>query len=429
MSQKMLEKIEVHVNGVSAGILERRSQTAFSFHYHAHALDPDSGVAPVSMMMPIRPPQEPYRSGAGLHPVFAQNIPEGGLRNAIQDAYRRTMDVSDFGLLLLTGNRQIGGVSYTLPGQTLERKEEDVDAGVGALLRSNGIALSNKRFSDLLKQYLNSGISGVQPKFIADIDTKSCVLTPRFIVKSFDFKETPDLAVNEMLCLNVAREAGLRTADCQVTADKSAIVLRRFDLDSDGRRIGFEEMCGIQLKGCDRKYEGSWEGVVETANEMVSARHKKQARYDLMKLFVVNNVLRNTDAHLKNVGLLYDYKGAATAERRLAPAYDITTDVSYRLSERPALYNFEDDDAPRWATSEDLSKMARVCRLSAAQLDQVKREVSNAVVEVMDRMEVYYNKPAGKGWFSTYEDLRERWIEGMKHTLEIDLAPKRTVSP
>lgn len=84
-------------------------------------------------------------------------------------------------------------------------------------------------------------------------------------------------------------------------------------------------MCVLQAKQRDDKYEGSYEQIVKTIKTFVSPANKKAALIQFYKMMVINTIVQNGDAHLKNFGLIYDGIG----DIRLAPAYNIVSTTVY----------------------------------------------------------------------------------------------------
>jgi serine/threonine protein kinase HipA of HipAB toxin-antitoxin module len=87
-------------------------------------------------------------------------------------------------------------------------------------------------------------------------------------------------------------------------------LLKRFDMDSDGGALGFEDFCVLQAKTTKQKYDASLESCANTIKQYVSPQLLSQALADFFKLTVINVLVRNGDGHLKNSGIIYnDLKG------------------------------------------------------------------------------------------------------------------------
>lgn len=110
--------------------------------------------------------------------------------------------------------------------------------------------------------------------------------------------------------------------------------MKRFDIKDDGTYLGFEDMCVLHAKNRDDKYEGSYEQITRTMKSFVSPKNKKMALENFYKMTVLNYLVQNGDAHLKNFGLIYD----DVNNINLAPAYDIVCTTAYIKNDIPALH-------------------------------------------------------------------------------------------
>ena len=163
-------------------------------------------------------------------------------------------------------------------------------------------------------------ISGVQPKLSVKLDKKKNELIVVTAGGEYLLKpQTPTFAnipENEQCCMDVAQEFNIEVPlHCLIPfKDKSfAYVVKRFDREK-GTKIHQEDFAQI-LEEND-KYKGSVEQIGRKLKEISSA-----PGYDAQLLFervVLNFIIGNGDAHLKNYSI--SYKGD---DRRLSPAYDI----------------------------------------------------------------------------------------------------------
>ena len=97
---KRIRNVGVTSFGQIAGELSQPAQ--FVFQYTADM--------PVSLTMDAR--EKPYNYGQ-LHPVFAQNLPEGFVRRYIHEKLLRHAQVNDLYLLAIQGGKSIGHLAYT----------------------------------------------------------------------------------------------------------------------------------------------------------------------------------------------------------------------------------------------------------------------------------------------------------------------------
>ena len=186
----------------------------------------------ISLTMPVV--RDPYDSMSTVHPIFEMSLPEGMLREKLRQLFAKLVpDFDDLALLSIVGQSQIGRLRYAASGKT---PESVPDEDVKHLLAYEG---AHDLFADLFDKYAqHSGVSGVQPKVLVrarektrgvDVDR----VTERgatHIVKSFDPRELPELAVNEHFCMQAAAFAGLPTARTSLSKNRRILVVDRFDL-------------------------------------------------------------------------------------------------------------------------------------------------------------------------------------------------------
>ena len=353
--------------------------------YHPHAQEA------LSLTMPLR--NESY-SYTGLHPIFQMNLPEGRLREALERATAKRYGSDDLTLLTILGSNQIGRLAYSLKDKPLP-PQTDAAFNLETLLKHPDANL----FNELLAQYAqSSGIAGVQPKVLLDIQQHISLPTEQYIVKSWG-DEYPHLACNEYLCLNIAKQAGLSIPDTYLSDNGKLLISKRFDRDATGQAIGFEDFCVLQGKGTKQKYDSSIESCANTIRYFVSAEHQTQALADLFKLTLLNIRIRNGDAHLKNLGIqyphLHDYQSnqMPNSTRTLAPIYDLVSTVPYLPSDTMALTL---TGSKRWAKRKVLHNFARQhCQLSQAQIHMIEEQVDQAIADNLPLLAQLQEKHSG----------------------------------
>ncbi len=144
--------------------------------------------------------------------------------------------------------------------------------------------------------------------------------------------------LNEHLCLDAARRAGLVVARTAVTQfeGESAIVVERYDrrlLDGRLLRIHQEDVCQALGVRPDRKYQnegGPGPGdVARLLRRVMPPRVADDAVWRFLDALAWNWLIGGTDAHAKNYSLLL-----AGRQARLAPLYDIASALPYGTDER-----------------------------------------------------------------------------------------------
>lgn len=152
-------------------------------------------------------------------------------------------------------------------------------------------------------------------------------------VQGFD-----DHDLNEHLCLDAARRAGLVIARTRVATfdDQSAIVVDRYDrriVDGELVRIHQEDTCQALGKPPDRKYQNeggpSAKDLATLFRTIMPPRVADDAVWRFLDALIWNWLVAGTDAHAKNYSLLL-----SGGDVRLAPLYDIASALPYDEHER-----------------------------------------------------------------------------------------------
>jgi serine/threonine-protein kinase HipA len=293
----------------------------------------DAGsAAEVSLLMPVRAQQYAYRE---LHPIFQMNMPEGYVLEQLRQRFAKTTPFDPLLLLAITGRTApIGRVHI----------EADVAATPGSASRGERLSDilawdgAESIFDALAERYLlRSGVSGVQPKLLVPetMDSgKVAIATSELIVKSGG-GDYPGLAVNEYLCMSIAREAGVPVPEFFLSDDGELFVMRRFDRERDGRALGFEDMAVLTGRGAQQKYEGSYEQIGKAVQLFCSEDAQRAALDQLFDQVALSCIVGNGDAHLKNFGVLYSDPHANDV--RMSPAFDIVCTTAYLPNDPLAL--------------------------------------------------------------------------------------------
>lgn len=365
-----VKELRLHTVQGHAGQLLREAQ--FVVRYRDEALSrPELGI---SLTMPPRP--EGWRSNR-LPPVLAMNLPEGFLRDRVLTRYRKVMDVDDdMNLLALTSTPAAGRTWASLPDKQEQSAGEPI--ALRDILAHQG---TEQLFDDLLERYGTTSISGVQPKVVvpekqpAASGDKSAIKSPHLIVKSAG-AGYPGLAQNEFHCMSVARHVGLRTPDFYLSEDGELFVIRRFDIGPAGY-LGFEDLAALTGRHPDRKYDGTYRDVAEAVSVNVAPTHRAGSLEELFKLIVLNCVLRNGDAHLKNFGVVYGDPSTADQDATMAPVYDVVCTTMYIKKDQLALGL---GGTRAWPNRKTLEKFGMV----ACDVSRPERVIDEIIERAMD---------------------------------------------
>ena len=346
---------------------------------HVFTYNQDAKEA-LSLTMPTRIESYSYED---LHPVFQMNLPEGHLRETIERYTAKQYGSDDLSMLAILGQNHIGRLGYTLSGQVMAQSDE-AGPDLQSLLESDDAEL----FNHLLGRFaLRSAVAGVQPKVLVDTTESKDVFdritfpSHSYIVKSWG-REFPELACNEYVCLTLCRNAGLNVAPFYISDNGRLLVTRRFDRAPDGRPLGFEDFCVLQGRTTREKYDASVESCVRTIKQFVSPEFQSRALADFFKLLLINILVRNGDAHLKNIGVLYDnllgYQSGTlpAATRTLAPIFDVVSTIPYIPNDTMALTL---GGSKRWPGWKMLQRFGRTqCGLGNKDIERIVGEVEQA---------------------------------------------------
>ncbi|MGY2197858.1 type II toxin-antitoxin system HipA family toxin [Pseudomonas gingeri] len=351
----------------------------YVFRYDRQALPAHD----LCLSMPIRIDEYPSDQ---LHPIFQMNLPEGFLLDELKRRLSKVARLDPMMLLAISGSgHPIGRVRVRVPDAvtrvlaTSQGPATQTGVKLQDLLNWDG---TQNLFSELVERYiLHSGISGIQPKVLVPEELsagKVTGLTPELIVKS-GRSDFPGLAVNEFLCMSMARAAGLPVPEFFLSQNHELFIMRRFDRTSEGEPLGFEDMAVVTGRGAQAKYNGSYEMLAKAIDIFVAKEHQLQDLRLLFRMVTLSCIVGNGDAHLKNFGLLYSTPGAGDA--RLSPAYDIVNTTAYIPEDVLALTL--SGSKSLFASRLGLLEFGRRCRIDQPREDI--RQVMDAVVDVLER--------------------------------------------
>ncbi|NLV93705.1 MAG: HipA domain-containing protein, partial [Candidatus Riflebacteria bacterium] len=170
------------------------------------------------------------------------------------------------------------------------------------------------------------------------VKSKESTTEKEYILKTWG-EEYDQLALNEYFCLKAVEKTGVPIPKTILSSKNKFLLVERFNFDrKNNRYFGFEEILSLLGKNKEEKYSGSYEKVAETIRNITT--ETQDSMRDFFKIIVMNYLLKNGDAHLKNFGILYTQNDGNGFNVRLAPAYDIVNTVVYSHKDKPALTMF-----------------------------------------------------------------------------------------
>lgn len=316
-----MQAIDVEVNNRKVGILYfEKEKNLYGFNY-------TSNFKPISLIMPYK--SSSYIWKYKLHPIFDMNMPEGYLFEIFKKYLTKEHGYIDDFLIF---SHICSNVQSRLTYKSFINKKEFLSLDLEEVLQND----SADTFSKIVATFLHkNAISGVQPKSLAILRDKESLSTKEYIIKTWG-EEYEQLALNEYFCLKAVEKTGVPIANITLSKNNKFLLVERFNYDKQGDTyLGFEEILTLVGKNKEEKYSGSYEQIAKVVYSVTT--DKLASMNNLFKLIVMNYLLKNGDAHLKNFGVLYsdDF-----SKIWFAPAYDVVNTVVYFHADKLALSMF-----------------------------------------------------------------------------------------
>ncbi|MCF5144106.1 type II toxin-antitoxin system HipA family toxin [Pseudomonas sp. PA-6-1D] len=334
----------------------------YLFRYDAKA----QAQSAISLTMPVR--AEEYRRRE-LHPIFQMNLPEGYVLEQLRNRLAKTVKVDPMLLLALSGSSAPIGRVFVISDQINELIQRNGPPANGEslaeILAWDG---AEDLFADLVDRYiLRAGISGVQPKVL--VPEKPQTPEQKFTSKTNDLiiksgrDEFPGLAINEYLCMSIARDAGLPVPPFYLSQNHKLFIMRRFDRDAQLNPLGFEDMTTLMGLSAEQKYTKSYAAIAKAVRAFCSPENQRSSLDQLFDSVALSCIVGNGDAHLKNFGVLYS--DPIKFDARLAPAYDIVNTTAYIPEDTLALDL--SGNKSMFASRLGILEFARTCEIAEPQ--------------------------------------------------------------
>jgi len=349
---------------------------------------------PISLTMPYS--SKSYTSYYHLHPIFDMHMPEGYLFEMLKNLLTKEHGKLDDYTLFTYLSKNIEGYITCDDG---DKKESVFD--LEDIINDE----DDNLFSKLVKMFLNnSAIAGVQPKVLATLQDKATLSSKEYIVKSFG-DEYPHLAENEYFCMKALGYAGIKTPKFWLSKNKQLFIVDKFTYKKEKDDFyGFEEFCVLFGFNKDKKYYGSYEQIAKAITKI--STQKKEDLEEFFKMIVMNYLLKNGDAHLKNFGILYE---AGMQKRFLAPAYDVVCTNIYLPKDKPALMLL---GKKVWFSRQDLLSFGqKYCLLSQREAEVCYDLCVEAVVKIRQDIVSYAKENAD------FQEFSEKFVKILDFSL------------
>jgi len=283
----------------------------------------------------------PWSRNQKLHPILSNLLPEGALRELIAQSLKTHID-NEFQIFSYLG-KDLPGALIAVP-----MEPEEVPANVLSAY-GNSKAVTFEKVSRESK----FSLAGIQMKFSMKYQDGRYNLSKGdalgdWIIKTPSTKHK-DVPVNEFTAMTLASMAGVDVPEIRLVErdkldnlppinlpdEKLAFAIKRFDRNDD-QRIHMEDFAQVLVKSPHEKYNSASYEQIGKILYHFSGDGLADAQQFARRL-LVNILLANGDAHLKNWSLLYSDQ----VTPRLSPAYDIVTTSVYIDNERQYALNLE----------------------------------------------------------------------------------------
>lgn len=282
---------------------------------------------------------EPWARNQRLHPTLSNLLPEGSLRELIAQGLKVHVD-NEFHIFSYLGEDLPGAIVATPLGP------EDVPDNVMSLISGDHNRNTKVVKFEKLERENKFSLAGVQMKFsMKEKDgrynlSKSGDLGD-WIIKTPSTKHK-DVPVNEFSAMTLASLVGVDIPEIKLVDmgqldnlpqinlpdEAFAFAIKRFDRQ-ESNRVHMEDFAQVLVKYPHEKYNSAnYEQIGRVLYEFSGDALADVQQF--ARRLLVNVLLANGDAHLKNWSLLYKDK----VTPRLSPAYDIVTTSVYIDGER-----------------------------------------------------------------------------------------------
>jgi len=388
---------KIYLDNVFVGYLKEEPGSRCCFTYDESFRT--KSKTPIAINLPLTEEKHYYEQG--LHPFFDNLVAEGWLAEIQAKALGISTD-NRFQLLMAFGHDLVGAVTVIDPNTQYK------------------IRIDQENYLKKITIKSKASMSGVQPKIFAykrdgkyfpvELDRASSHIAK---LKG----KYPQIIENEYLCMLATKILLEDDAIADVEIDEvegigEALLVKRFDRDTNAKKIHFEEFASLLNLKAHYKYDASYKDLADYINTSPLC-----IKTDLEKLFrriLACILLGNTDAHVKNFAMYHNDSGL-----RLTPIYDMVFVRYYdELSSHLALSLNEDLDLPLGEIKEKHLKI--LCH--DFQLREKVLEL--AVTDFSHRLEKIYNlieqqkKINSKLRKAFMEHIKKRWNGTFKNILK-----------
>jgi len=278
--------------------------------------------------------REIYSSRMKLPPFFSNLLPEGVLREYMVKRLKIHHD-HEFDILMALGG-SLPGAIRALPADEWPQAARNHQPGTThAVLDESPIKFSLGG-SQLKFSMIERG-----GRFTLDNGAEEWIIKP-------PHPTHPDVPANEYTMMRLAAAAGVQTPEVKIVnlddidltglvglsipkSETRAYAVKRYDRTAEGR-VHVEDFAQVFDVYADQEYKATnYDTIGRLIFDLFPNRFEQLAEF--IRRLVVNILIGNGDAHLKNWSVIYRDK----VTPQLAPAYDLVSTIHYVQNDTLAL--------------------------------------------------------------------------------------------
>jgi len=278
--------------------------------------------------------REVYSSRMKLPPFFSNLLPEGVLREYMVKSLKIHHD-HEFEILMALGENLPGAIR-ALPADELPRAALDYRPGTAHTVLDPTPIKFSLGGSQLKFSMIEHG-----GRFTLDDGGEEWIVKP-------PHPTHPNAPANEYTMMRLAAAVGIQTPEVKIVKlddidftrlggfsiprwETWAYAVKRYDRTAEGR-IHVEDFAQVFDIYADQEYKATnYDTVGRLIFDMFSNRFEQLAEF--IRRLVVNILIGNGDAHLKNWSVIYRDK----VTPQLSPAYDLVSTIHYVQNDSLAL--------------------------------------------------------------------------------------------
>ena len=293
------------------------------------------------------------------------------------------------------------------------------------------LSFDKQEFYQKRKEYAKRiSISGVQDKLSLKFNEHNTLIVTdiegHYILKPSPSGEqidnNHDICANEHVSMQISKQIfNIPTADSALipfSTGELVYITRRFDYAKNGQKLDQEDFASVleytsDKQGRNYKYESSYEACAKAVQIYIPA--SMPALEDFYKRIVVNYLIGNADAHLKNFSL---YRAEGRKDRSLTPSYDLLY-TRYHIPNEEGYMGldlFENEvsnptkafEAMGYYTLEDFELFATKIGIKPKRLEKIFELILSSTPKVIEMIEHSFLSDDGK------EAYRKNYIERLK---------------